>query len=329
MVKVKLYQGDRSAKEQEEFYLLYNLMASYYSIFMSEYVDKIRSEWGANDARRDASFKTPDDVIRFDNIQYAEDKVFNLLDVYRPKSAGKTAKLPVILNVHGGAWVYGTKDTYQFYGMELARKGFAVVNFSYRLAPEAKFPACLEDTDKVVKWIFANKDEYGLDTGNFFATGDSAGAHILSLYTAALSDRKFAATFPFDVIKDFNFKAIVLNCGKYSFKEEVYSDQDLLKEILTDYNDKKLHDQIETVEHITPSYPPVYIMTCTGDFLKEQSVLLAAALTRETVPFEYHYIKDPSINLWHCYQNNIDLDSAKKCHEDECNYFKRIMGEKK
>ena len=59
------------------------------------------------------------------------------LDVYRQKDA--TGKLPVIVSVHGGGWVYGDKERYQFYCMDLAERGFAVVNFSYRLAPEYKF----------------------------------------------------------------------------------------------------------------------------------------------------------------------------------------------
>ncbi|MCR5218705.1 alpha/beta hydrolase [Treponema sp.] len=295
---------------------------------MSEFVEKIRREWGANDAKRDAAFKTPQDIIRFDDILYEKDKIFNKLDVYRPKNIPQNKKIPVILNVHGGGWVYGTKETYQFYGMELARQGFAVVNFTYRLAPESKYPASIEDTNSVVKWIFANKDVYGFDLNNFFATGDSAGAHLLSIYTAALSDKSFADRFNFDLVKDFNFKAIVLNCGKYSFKEEVYSDQDLLKEILAEDTPQN-RDMLETVEHISPAYPPVYIMTCTGDFLREQSVLLASALTEKSVPFEYHYVKDAKINLWHCYQNNIDLDAAKQCHQDECNFFKKFTGEVK
>ena len=55
------------------------------------------------------------------------------LDVYRPKLNIK-GKLPVIMSVHGGGWVYGDKDVYQWYCMNLAQRGFAVVNYSYRLA---------------------------------------------------------------------------------------------------------------------------------------------------------------------------------------------------
>ena len=91
---------------------------------------------------------------------YGEDKTWQILDVYKPKSA--EGKLPVIVNVHGGGWVYGTKEVYQFYCMSLAQMGFAVVNFNYRLAPENKFPSSVEDTNSVFNWI--EKNTYGQGT---------------------------------------------------------------------------------------------------------------------------------------------------------------------
>ena len=93
----------------------------------------IRHSFGSNDNKRDAGQTTPEDVIRFDNILFGNDerlKKWQLLDVYRPKAQGDgqttpLKKLPVIVSVHGGAWVYGDKDRYQFYCMRLAQYGFA------------------------------------------------------------------------------------------------------------------------------------------------------------------------------------------------------------
>ena len=73
-----------------------------------KHVAKIRHDWGLSDAKRDETKKTPENIQRFDNILYGEDKTWQILDVYKPKSA--EVKLPVIVNVHGGGWVYGTKE---------------------------------------------------------------------------------------------------------------------------------------------------------------------------------------------------------------------------
>ena len=120
---------------------------------MSELSDKIRSEFKKADDERDALMNTPEDIERWDNIVYGhDDREMQKLDVYRPKQA-QGEDLPVIISVHGGAWMYGDKERYQYYCMSLAQRGFAVVNFTYRLAPESKFPAQLEDVNLVCKWV--------------------------------------------------------------------------------------------------------------------------------------------------------------------------------
>lgn len=99
----------------------------------------LRKSFEANDNKRDAGLSAPTDIERMDDIAYGPDARWQALDVYRPKST--SGKLPVIVSVHGGGWTYGDKERYQWYCMNLAQRGFAVVNFTYRLAPEYKFPA--------------------------------------------------------------------------------------------------------------------------------------------------------------------------------------------
>lgn len=97
-----------------------------------------------DDAKRNEGLTTPEGIMRFDDVSYGEYER-NVLDVYKPKDA--KGKLPVIVSVHGGGWVYGNKEIMQFYCMSLAERGFAVVNFNYRLAPEHKHPIPLVDTN--------------------------------------------------------------------------------------------------------------------------------------------------------------------------------------
>ena len=128
---------------------------------MSELSDKIRSEFKKADDERDALMNTPEDIERWDNIVYGhDDREMQRLDVYRPKQA-QGEDLPVIISVHGGAWMYGDKERYQYYCMSLAQRGFAVVNFTYRLAPESKFPAQLEDVNLVCKWVMKRAGSKG------------------------------------------------------------------------------------------------------------------------------------------------------------------------
>ena len=130
---------------------------------MSLYGLGLRASFKISDTIRDRGLQAPKDIVRFDNLPYGTDPRWQTLDVYRPKNAGGTA-LPVIVSVHGGGWVYGDKNLYQHYCMSLAQHGFAVVNFSYRLAPRHKFPAALQDTDAVFHWVMAHAEDYHFDT---------------------------------------------------------------------------------------------------------------------------------------------------------------------
>lgn len=174
----------------------------------------IRESFGRGDDIRDAGLTTPEDVVRFDNLVYGSDPAWQALDVYRPRSAaGET--LPVIVSVHGGGWVYGDKERYQFYCMSLAQRGFAVVNFTYRLAPEFQYPAPLEDTNLVFGWILRHADQYGLDTNQLFAVGDSAGGNILGLYAAFCTNPAYVARFSFQPHPSVKLRAVGLFCGDY------------------------------------------------------------------------------------------------------------------
>ena len=101
------------------------------------------------DRRRDAAIPLPEGVTICGDIRYASHGKEGLLDVYYP--AGTDEKLPTIVSIHGGGYVYGSKSVYQRYCMDLSRRGFAVVNFNYRLAPKFRFPAPLEDTNMATR----------------------------------------------------------------------------------------------------------------------------------------------------------------------------------
>jgi acetyl esterase/lipase len=128
---------------------------------VSQLADTIRAMFKEGDDIRDAGLTTPEDVVRYDDIVFAQDDSCQKLDVYRPRDA-EGSVLPVIVSVHGGAWVYGDKELYRFYCMSLAQYGFAVVNFSYRLGPEWNYPASFDDMDQVLRLIPLLAGKYGL-----------------------------------------------------------------------------------------------------------------------------------------------------------------------
>lgn len=291
---------------------------------MSAYTDEIRTSWAKGDAIRDAGLTTPRDIIRYDDILYGTDQKWQVLDVYRPKkSINRT--LPVIVSVHGGAWVYGDKELYQHYCMSLAQRGFAVVNFTYRLAPEFKFPSSLEDTNLVFEWIGRNKKRYGFDTEHIFAVGDSAGAHLLGVYANFCTNPTYAAGFDFAPAKT-PLRAVALNCGHYHAERETMSEstEQLFKELLPKGGTEDELQLISVLEHITPQFPPAFVMTCTDDFLKQDALPLCQTLMAQSVPFEFHFYGSIDNALAHVFHCDMRSKDGAICNLDECRFFKRF-----
>lgn len=286
----------------------------------------IRYNMKKNDNKRDAGLTTPEDIARIDNISYGIDKM-NVLDVYRPKDV--KGKLPVIVSVHGGGWIYGDKELYQHYCMSLAQRGFAVVNFTYRLSPEHKFPGQLEDTVKVFKWVLNHANEYKMDTENIFAVGDSAGGHILSLFCVLCSNPEYAAKYSFKVPEGFVPKAVALNCGVYDLNPENSPGGTTLslmkKHILPKKGTEEELRGISTVNYITAQFPPCFIMTSNEDFLKEQPKSLIPKLEEAGVPYEYKLYGDEQNPLGHVFHLDMRNETGKLCNDEECAYFRGFL----
>ena len=274
-----------------------------------------------SDAERDAGLTTPPEVERFDDIQYGSDSQWNVLDVYRPKAL--SGKLPVIVSFHGGGWVYGDKNVYQFYCMELAKRGFAVVNYSYRLAPEHRYPAPYEDTNEVFRWLLENADRYGFDTDNIFGVGDSAGALGMAIYALIVTDKKYAEYYDFTVPEGLVLKGLGLSCGLYKVVDS--KTVSTLRDFLRDEDYPAMLERLNVVDMVSSSFPPCFLMTAVGDFLREESAAFAECLAKAGVRCEYKLYgteKEPLGHVFHC---NVRLAEAAQANDDMCSFFKSLM----
>lgn len=369
---------------------------------MTRAAEEMRRNSSLGDEKRDAGLTTPAYIRRYDDIVYGEDRDWNVLDVYRNRYL--SGKLPVIMIVHGGGWVYGSKEVYQWYGIELAKRGFAVVNYSYRLAPENKFPASLQDSLKAAGWIMEHSGEYGFDTDHIFAVGDSAGGNLLGLLCAYLYNEDYRKQFDFPVPagifgeesrgrgsvsrgdagvrKGFRIRAIGMNCGAYQlFDRDGHvdrpDDREFMKDLLVREEDpetgagaeasgedvkdrgagaeasgeeakdrstgaeaagedvrdgstgRKLADiarkYVDVAARVNADFPPAYIMTCRGDFLKEQAPLLKDAYDRAGAEAELHVFGTEEKPLYHVFHCTVTEPEGQKCNDEECDFFRKHM----
>lgn len=154
-------------------------------------------------------------VERLRDIDYGPGGRRQRLDVYRPREPG-TGR-PVLLQVHGGAWVFGRKDNQGLPLMnEMARQGWICVALNYRLSPKATFPDHLVDCKLALRWIREHIAEHGGDPAFVAVTGGSAGGHLAALVALTANDPEYQPGFE-DV--DTSVVAAVPFYGAYDFLE--------------------------------------------------------------------------------------------------------------
>ncbi|MFC1603465.1 alpha/beta hydrolase fold domain-containing protein [Planctomycetota bacterium] len=133
--------------------------------------------------------RVPEGVTVEQDIVYARVNGRDLpLDIYVPDKAARP--MPVIIWVHGGGWMGGSKGSIGRPVGVLSR-GYALVSVEYRLSGEAIWPAQIEDCKAAVRWTRANAGKYGLDPDRIGAWGSSAGGHLVAMMGAVGNVEKF------------------------------------------------------------------------------------------------------------------------------------------
>jgi len=153
------------------------------------------------------------EIAHHADLVFAEHDGVKLVgDLYLPK--GRT-KAPVLVAVHGGGWQIGARAFYRYWGLFLARNGYAVFAIDYRLAKAGVFPAAVYDTKAAIQFVRAKAGEYDLDAERIGLIGDSAGAHLSAL--VALAGDQFNSAYRDDAnaAVSANVKAVVGFYGVY------------------------------------------------------------------------------------------------------------------
>lgn len=278
-----------------------------------------------SDYLRDRPIPLPDGITQCRNISYGSHGKWSLLDVYYPD--GTAEALPTIVSIHGGGYVYGTKEIYRRYGMDMARRGFAFVNFNYRLAPKWKFPTPLWDTNDVMEWVCKNAVRYHLDPSRIILVGDSAGAQLASQYAAIASNPDYAALFHMTVPK-ITIRALGLNCGVYDIAAQAVSPR---KGIQLDYLGRSLPDddpRFRVLDAIGANYPPAFITTACHDFLRGNAKPMYDLLRSRGIRAQWKcYGTEDDESISHVFHVNISLPEAAACNDDTAAFFQEILSE--
>lgn len=220
--------------------------------------------------------QTPPVVEEVKDIPYLDDgNRYHLLDVYYPENT--TEKLPVIIDIHGGGWMYADKNLNEYYCKSLADRGFVVFNISYRLVPDVTVNEQIQDCALALKWIGENMADYPCDTENIMLTGDSAGGQ-LAAYSAVLIQSPELREIFDTVDPGLDITALLLTSPVANMKDGAMS---VYTKALwgKDYKNKPTYEYMNLDEIIDyAKMPPTYLITSSGDSMAHSQTLHTAEM---------------------------------------------------
>lgn len=138
-----------------------------------------------------ASRSVPPSVREHKNITYVRyGKRALQLDLYLPTAKSKVIR-PAIVLVHGGGWRSGYRTNLTPLAIAMAEQGYVAATISYRLAPEAQYPAAIHDVKAALRWLRSHAEKYGVNPQQIAVAGASAGGQIASLTGVTSNIDKF------------------------------------------------------------------------------------------------------------------------------------------
>lgn len=230
-----------------------------------------------SDKKRMATQTPPENVVKIKDIPYIDDgNQYHKFDVFYPEGEIAKEGLPVIIDIHGGGWMYATKDLNEYYCMELAKKGYCVFSISYRLVPDVTVNEQIKDCTDALAFIRANMKDYPANKKTVMLTGDSAGGQ-LALYSTILNNNPDAREIFGTVETNLNIKCLLLTSPVTYAKSGGWFSIYTKKMWGKDYETKSTYNYMDLNEimELANDMPPTYFITSSGDTLAHDQTVNA------------------------------------------------------
>lgn len=243
------------------------------------------------------------------------------LDIIAPKEF--SGKLPVIFWVHGGAFLGGDKSDITEYAVQVASKGFIVVNMNYELAPSAIYPTPLYQVEEAYQFIEKNAEAYGIDMDRLYFAGDSAGAQIISQFVNVQVEEEYSNLIGIvGSVSPDQIAGVLLFCGPYDVsKFGDLSDSFLINFLFDrvgwayigerDWGSSDQVKQASVIDHVSAHFPPTFITDGNTGSFEEQGLELADKLNKNDVEIVDVFYSQEEAELGHEYQFIMDTPQAE------------------
>lgn len=211
------------------------------------------------------------------------------MDFYYPSDATKPT--PVVINMHGGGWNHGAKEEQTGFGT-FTGMGFAVANVEYRMTPQAKAPAAVEDIRCAMQYLINNATTLNIDPQRIIFQGASAGGH-LALTAAYLQNNRIYDTNCNDYQGDIKVFAVIDKYGPAELNDFMFYTS-LVNWLGDNATNEAFVQSISPAHLVDANTPPTYIVHGDADptVPYSQSVTLANKLNEFNVYHQFTTIPD-------------------------------------
>ena len=275
-------------------------------------------------------------VVRHRGLNYLGSQHQPSLDLFLPTTTRKP--LPVVMWIHGGAWISGSQDDVAPYLKVLAGYGYAVVGVGYSISPKAVYPTAVKELNAALAFVREHADRYGLDPNRIVLAGDSAGAQLAAQLALAVTNPEYAReTGVVPAADPGQLRGILLNCGVFDLDAVAGMAGPVgwgLRKALWAYTGAKdwaattaaAHMSIPS--HVDHRFPPTYISGGNGDNLTlTQSVPLADRLEDLGVPLvRKFWPQDYKPALGHEYQFQLHRPEAMESLQETVAFLEDVTG---
>ena len=274
-----------------------------------------------------------DEADFIQDIAYlGDDNKDHFLDVFGFEEGGEAR--PVILEIHGGGFIGGSKKTNTDHSRVYEENGFAVVTPNYTHLPKGNFTNIVQEMFATMHWIEEHAQEYNFDLNNVFIGGDSAGGFIVQLLLCVMNSEDLQAYYGVEN-PGYQFKCAILSCPKF----DIMADLELIGQDLgsKSYSANQIADVLTDEEHMkhvdlltnypAEGLPMVYVITTPGDeLLYEEAVQLDAFLTEKGIDHVYIEYTNVENELGHVFNiGNVDYVESIQANDDSIAYIQALI----
>lgn len=256
------------------------------------------------------------------------------LDAFSPASG--TEALPVVVWIHGGAWISGDRTDVDPYLRILAAHGYAAVSLNYTIAPEAVYPTAVRQLNEALGYLEEHAAEFRIDPDRVVLAGDSAGAQLASELATLTTNPDYAQLLGIQpALTPAQLVGTVLNCGVYdlsTMSDLTGIDAWGFKIALWAYTGTQNWSAsyqgttMSTINFVTKDFPPTYLSGGNGDSLTWiESVPLSNRLKELGVDVtSVFYAADHEPALPHEYQFHLDGSDARSALQKTLDFLAEV-----